>query len=298
MTSPCDHDGLWMKAKVHLNRSFAAGDAGEFEESALWAVSALELLAKAALAKVTPVLVADPTEDGRSMLVAAGLSKDFSKFKSIPAKSLFIRCSRAFPPFSEQEATRIAIMRNEELHSALSPFTGVDQDKWWQRYWAQSILLVHAQDKTLVALVGEQRVGTIEKHLARNKENIAARVATQVERARHRYEVATTSRDASAQIAEINQRDELDWDHRSSVECPACGEFAWLQGDSADQLDVEYDHEDGAARELLTVHAEGFGCEACGLHLNGAEYVAAAGLPDTFEDERPYDPGFDDYGND
>lgn len=298
MTSPCDHDGLWMKAKVHLNRSFAAGDAGEFEESALWAASALELLAKAALAKVTPVLVADPTEDGRSMLVAAGLSKDYAKFKSIPAKSLFIRCSRAFPPFNEQEANRIAIMRNEELHSALSPFTGVDQDKWWQRYWAQAVLLVHAKDKTLGALVGEPRVEAIEQYLARNKTTIAARVEAQVERARRRHEVAATSRDALAEIAEINQRDELYWDHRSSVECPACGELAWLLGDSADQIDVEYDYEDGTARETLEVYAEGFGCAACGLHLNGVEYVDAAGLPETFEDDRPYDPGFDDYGND
>lgn len=287
-----------MKAKVHLNRSFAAGDADEFEEAGLWAASALEILAKAALANVTPVLVADPNHDGRSMLVAAGLSKDFGKFKSIQAKTLFSRCSRAFPPFNEAEANRIAIMRNEELHSALSPFTSVDENDFWQRYWAQVVLLVHAQDRTLEALVGKQRVAAIEKHVAQNRANIAARVETQIKRAKQRFEAAASSRDAAAEIAQINQRDQLDWEHRSSVECPACGERAWLLGDSADQEDIEYDYEEGTARELLSVWAEGFGCEACGLHLNAAEFVEAAGLPETFGDDRPYDPGYEDYGND
>jgi hypothetical protein len=285
-----------MKAKVHFNRSFAASDAGAFEEAALWAASALEILAKAALANVTPVLVADPN-DG-SVLVAAGLSKDFGKFKSIQAKTLFSRCSRAFPPFNEAEANRIAIMRNEELHSALSPFAGVDQEDFWQRYWAQVVLLVHAQDRTLHDLVGAKRVATIEKHVAQNKANIAARVQAQIERAKQRYEAAATSKDVAAEIVKINERDELDWEHRSSIACPACGEKAWLLGDAADQEDVEYDYEDGTARELLSVWAEGFECEACGLHLNGAEYVEAAALPQTFEDDRPYEPGYDDYGND
>ena len=299
MTSPCDPIGLWMKARVHLNRSFAAREDGHFEESGLWAASALELLAKAALANVTPVLIADPSDEhGRSMLAAAGLTKDFGKFKSIQAFTAFKRCARAFKPFNETEANNIAQMRNAELHSALSPFTGIDQDAFWQQYWSQAVLLVHAQDKTLEDLVGRHQVSAIEAHVARNRANLAARVEAQVTRAKQRYEAAVTSRDAVAEIAEINRRDELPYEFRSSTRCPACGETAWLLGDSADQVDVEYDYEDGTAKELLTVWVEGFECEECGLHLDGAEYVEAAGLPDNFEDDRPYEPGYDDYGND
>jgi len=286
-----------MKAKAHLNRSFTASDAGEFEEGALWAASALEILAKAALANVNPALIADPTDDGLSLLVASGLSKDFGKFKSIPAKALFSRCARAFPPFNNDEANRIAIMRNEELHSALSPFTGIDQDDFWQRYWSQVVLLVHAQDRTLEALVGESRIAAIEKHVAENKANTAARVKAQIERARQRHEAAEASKDAASEIVRINERDHLNWEYRSPRACPACAEQAWLFGDVADQEDIDYDCEDGP-REMLSVWAEGFGCESCGLHLTGAEYLEAAGFPETFEDDRPYEPGYDDYGND
>lgn len=128
-----------------MNRSFAADADGDFEEAALWAASALELLAKSALAHVTPVLIADPNDEhGRSMLAAAGLTKDFGKFKSIQAFTLFKRCARAFKPFNESEANTIAQMRNAELHSALSPFTAIDQDGFWQQYWSQAVLLVYA----------------------------------------------------------------------------------------------------------------------------------------------------------
>jgi hypothetical protein len=189
-------------------------------------------------------------------------------------------------------------MRNAELHSALSPFTGIDQDEFWQQYWAQAVLLVHAQDKTLEDLVGVNRVAAIEAYVAKNKANIAARVEAQVTRARQRYEAAATSQDAAAEITQINQRDELSYEFRSSTTCPACEQTGWLLGDAGDQIDVEYDHEDGTAKEQLSVWVEGFECNACGLHLHGAEYVEAARLPEIFDDERPYDPGYDDYGND
>lgn len=99
MTRPCDRVGLWMKSKAFTNRSFAARDADDFEQAALWAAHALELLGKAALAKTSPLLIADPQDDGRSLLIAAGLSSDVSRFKSVPAKAVFSRCARAFPGF-------------------------------------------------------------------------------------------------------------------------------------------------------------------------------------------------------
>ncbi len=104
MTAPYDYDGLWIKAKLFINRSFSASDAGNFDEAGLWASFALELLGKGALAKVNPLLIADPSDDGKSLLIAAGVSKDFKGFKSIQAKAVFSRCARAFPPFNADEA--------------------------------------------------------------------------------------------------------------------------------------------------------------------------------------------------
>jgi len=72
MSKPWDPDALFVKAKLFLNHAMD-DESRQFDEQALWASLALELLAKAALAKVSPVLIAVPTEEGNSLLVACGL---------------------------------------------------------------------------------------------------------------------------------------------------------------------------------------------------------------------------------
>lgn len=298
MMTPCDRDGLWMKAKAHINRSFAARAAGEFEEAALWASTALELLGKSALAKVSPLLVADPTDDGRSLLIAAGLSSDMTRFKSIQAKAVFSRCARAFRPFDDKEAGRIATQRNEELHSALAPFTGIDEDAWWDRYWSQAVILVDAQDETLVDFVGAGNASIVENHLERNAANTSRRVQAMIDRAAQRYALAADSEDARRQITRLVERLRFDFDFTTDVDCPACEQDAFLFGDDVMESEVEEDYEEGTAIELLNVSADFFECENCGLRLDGPAYVSEAGLPESFEVERDYEPVYDDYGND
>ena len=53
MSKPWDPDALFIKAKLFLNHAMD-DDSRQFDEQALWASLALELLAKAALAKVSP----------------------------------------------------------------------------------------------------------------------------------------------------------------------------------------------------------------------------------------------------
>jgi hypothetical protein len=85
-----DYDAIWLKAVAFINR--ALDDADDFEERAFWAACCLELLAKAALTKISPVLIADINTDGNSLLIAAGLHEDSSTFVSVQAKTVFKRC--------------------------------------------------------------------------------------------------------------------------------------------------------------------------------------------------------------
>jgi hypothetical protein len=298
MISPCDAEGLWMKAKVYINRSFAAREQGDFEQAALWAANALELLGKAALAKVSPLLVADPQDDGRSLLIAAGVSSDTARFKSVPAKAVFSRCHRAFRPFSKEEAELIAKQRNEELHSAGSPFTGLDQDAWWDRYWSQAILLIHAQDMTLADIVGTHREEVIEGHLARNSENVVRRVDMMMSRASERWQAASDSKDTQRRGARLVRMTNYIAEHSAAQKCPVCRASGYLFGDEILSSEVEWDYEGGGGHELLVVAADGFECNQCALELYGSEYLAEAGLPGEFDSEREYVPMYDDYGND
>ncbi|MYS85232.1 hypothetical protein [Embleya scabrispora] len=136
MSAPFDHEALWMKAKLFLNRAMDDDDSRGFDEHALWAALALELLAKAALARVSPLLIAEPNEEGSNLLIASGLVKGDAKFTSVRAKTLMARCHRAFKPFDQSEAMKIINGRNEYLHSSGTGFMAIPAHLWWPRYWA------------------------------------------------------------------------------------------------------------------------------------------------------------------
>src|SRR5438045_2960097 len=89
-TSPAlDREALYAKSQVYIRRGFRAKSDNNTEEYQLWASFALELLSKAALAKVHPALVADPTHH-QSLFAACGcqISADL---KTITAKTVFER---------------------------------------------------------------------------------------------------------------------------------------------------------------------------------------------------------------
>jgi len=85
MIEPYDHEALWAKAKVFLNRAMDPGPERAFDEQALWASAALELLGKAALARVSPLLIAEPTEDGANLLIATGLIEGTARLAAVSA---------------------------------------------------------------------------------------------------------------------------------------------------------------------------------------------------------------------
>jgi hypothetical protein len=292
-----DPDALWLKGKVFINRALAAKDNGAFDEAGVWAASALELLGKAALSTISPLLIADPSDDGKSLLIAAGVSKDAQGFKTIQAKTVFSRCARAFPSFNEREAGLIAGNRNEELHSGTTPFQELHEDSWWERYWAQAAVLVAAQGKAVEALVGSQRAQEVEGYLARNVENIQRRVAASIERGQQHFEQLLSAAGGGTLRPTVPAASgEYEFEHEA--ECPACKSPGLLLGDYVGSSDIDYDSEDGYPTERLVVYAEEFACPYCGLHLQGSGALVAAGVPEQFDIDREAEHEWDDYGND
>ena len=87
MTASFDPEGLWIKSCLFVNR--ALDPDREFEEQAFWACCALELLGKSALARVSPLLIANPVDNGDSLLVASGLID--GRATSVQAKTVWSR---------------------------------------------------------------------------------------------------------------------------------------------------------------------------------------------------------------
>lgn len=287
---PHDPAAIWSKAKLFINRSFDALDADDGSLAMLWAAISLELLAKSALCRINPLLVADPSDDGRSLLLAAGLPGDTTRYKSIPAKALFSRCDRAFRTFDAKSAQAIAAERNAELHSGALPYTSIDDPAhWWERYWATAEVLVVCQHRELEELVGLLRLDVVQAHLDRNERSVQRRLNSLLDAARQRLELGHALR--ATLVSSL---------FSVEAECPACSNAALIYGDEVTESEVVNggDDDDPWPLELVTVLTDSFSCPTCGLFIEGRTYLSAAGFPESFEDEREYEPDWDDYGND
>lgn len=302
MTAPYDHDALWSKAKVFLNRAMDDSAERSPDEEALWAAAALELLGKAALARVSPLLIATPTEDGVNVLIAAGLVEGDAKFNSVAASTIFKRCQRAFRPFNAGDAQKFADARNEYLHGASLGFV-LPAKAWWPRFWALASVLVTAQDREVAELVGDDRVATVEQHLEQNSKNVEHRTEALIARAQQRL-AQYTAGTLPAKIQALWNADAdltLGLTYSTSHPCPACGGSGLLEGNEYTDAEYEYEYEDPESFPsfwaTLTVPGEYFSCPTCHLVLE-YDLLDEAGITENFEviDEDP--PMEQEYGND
>lgn len=306
MTAPYDHNALWLKAKLFVNRAMDADEIRSFDERALWATFALELLAKAALARVSPLLIAEPTEEGINLLIASGIVEGDAQFVSVRAKTVFTRCQRAFRPFNSDEAQNLVRARNGYLHGATAGFTPIPEDGWWPLYWRQAIILNSACERQVSDLVGHDRESIVENHLLKNRKNIEHRTEMLVEQAKLRL-TQHKAGTLPAKVASLWQPGldrSVSMAHSEGAVCPACGEIGVIEGEIIHDRDWTTEaigEDDYEIVVTLKVYSEHFSCANCGLVLDRPELIEEAGLDSTFvalgaEDDLPDFEG--DYGND
>jgi hypothetical protein len=71
-----ERDPLWAKAKLFLERAFEYP--ADDPQHGLWCSFGLELLARAAVASVSPTLLAEPDRDHQNLLHALGVGPKLS----------------------------------------------------------------------------------------------------------------------------------------------------------------------------------------------------------------------------
>lgn len=293
MTAPYDYEALWLKAKLFLNRAMDERDPRPFDEQALWASLALELLAKAALARVSPLLIADPRQDSTSLLAASGLIEANARFSTISTTLLYERCRHAYIPFNDKEATRISQARNEYLHGSTPGFTHLPPKDWWSRYWAQAVTLITALDREPYDLVGLDRAHIVDEHLEQNKKNVEHHTQMRIERAKRRLAQWKAGNLPAKVAAQWMPGPPLlhDLPYLSAAECPACGAEGIVQGEHIEKRTPQYvsGTDDVGARWEVEVFADVivtsavFHCGNCNLPLDDHAFVTQAGLPANFE---------------
>lgn len=304
-----DPEALWLKAKLFLNRAMDDEIEQSFDEQALWASLALELLGKSALARVSPTLIADPVETGNNMLVAAGLLDSSGPVTSVRASTIWTRCQRAFKPFDEKRAKKIADARNEYLHGGALGFLVGPPSSWWPEFWSLVDPLVTAQGRTLEDLLGEVRAGEAHRELERNAQHIENAVLALMAVARRgldkfsRGEMNTTE---LKRWSSQKPRASYHYSYEDEARCPVCGADGRVWGEEVDDIRIEVESvESSGEPEYMdycvgTIWAEAFWCPRCHLMLEGYQYIEAAGVDESFEviDEELRELRESEYGND
>lgn len=272
-----------------MERAF--GEPTEDPIFGLWAALALELLARSALASVSPALLAEPDKDHRYLLHALGRGAEKTSRKSIASVQVLQLCSTIFAEFTEEDknvATAIINRRNEELHSGTAAFIEYPSSKWLAGFHKACKALCKAQGKELADFYGDAEADNAEEMLAAQRTVVKGHVESKI--AAHRKVFDAKPKDERDKIAATAQKlaAELAWKGYHKTKCPSCGCWAGIQGDVYGRESVS--HEDGEVVVRRPVSPRSLSCSACDLRLMGYAELDSAGLGGRYTRTSHYSP--------
>ncbi len=258
-----NYDSLWQKAKVYAERAMRERRDGPLFP--FWCSLTLEFLARAALAKVHPALLADPRGD-ESMLYA--FNYPAKQPKSVPMATVLTRCCVIVPNFTDNERKTALVLverRNEELHTGHPAFDDLPTRLWLADFYRISKLILAHLDLSLEDLFG------LEESFAAQQMIDAADEAVIAE-ARRLRGIAEAAFNALPEEEREQQRIIGTAEARRQVTaqsnlviCPACGAQALVQGKVVTESEPRLEDED-IVRDF-TILPTTLKCFSCRLEL-------------------------------
>ena len=245
----------------------------------LWSSLSLELLARAALASVSPTLLAD-RRNWRNVRHALGhppTNRDF-KPMSISSSELLDILGELVPEFNKELVDFCAAhcaLRNAELHSGEEAFAGSADASWLPKCYATCDVLLRFMRKERGEFFGDSQVA--EDMVAAFHDKAAKAVARDIERHKKQWNAMTADEQTMA-LAQARAWATRHAGHRR--DCPACGSPALLHGSGQGPVTTEI-RDDLIVRRQTMVPSL-FECLACGLAISGFSKVSSCGLGDTF----------------
>lgn len=268
-----------------------------------WSTLTLELLGRAALANISPALVADSKNNWNNLLFSLGIQPKVTNFmpRAVDVSEVFNRLQDLIQDFTPELSTFCKghmSKRNEELHSGATPFVGTGVSSWLPTYYRAFGVLLGSMDDSL-----DRFLGASEAALA--KDMIVAAMDESAKSIKQLVNARTVVWDNFSD--EEKQRLHLQsatWATRQSghrVSCPACGCVAMLDGSpiAPPVKGIEEDEITETQEYLPSM----FECVGCGLKITGLPQLTAVGLGDTYTarftydaaEYYVYDAGYDGY---
>ena len=280
-----DEEALFTKAQRYAERMIQEHES-EWEH-ALWSSLCLELLARAALANVSPALLADP-DNWNNLYHSLGVPTE-AKFapKSIQISEVVRRLGSIFPTFNQELQSFCLIhtgRRNAELHSGDATFNGVARSSWLPRFFQACEALLATMELDLDHFFGSEEAEVARKLIMAATDESAKAVRGDVE-AHKRVWLAKNEKERGLLQEAARAFATRSAGHR--VSCPACGSPALVNGEPiaapTTRLDGDLIVE---TQDHLPTH---FQCVACGLKVHGLSRLNVIDLGDRFTNTYSYD---------
>jgi len=285
-----ERDPLWAKARLFFGRAFnTQRDDPAF---GLWCSIGLELLARAALASVSPSLLAQPDPAQKYLLHAVHKESEIPFPKSISASLVFELCKKIFPPFSEEDrklASALLNRRNEELHSGAAAFDQYNPGQWLVGFYHACQSLCTILGMALAELFGDQEAEFAGKLLAEDRDNLQNRVLSAIAARKKAFSTKEPDEQKAARVQAEELGRELSAKRHHRVVCPACGCTGTLQGTPFGKEHVTHE-ENGVIVVRQAISPIDFSCFACGLKLTTYAALETAGLGAPYTRTTTYSP--------
>jgi hypothetical protein len=301
---PWSRDALLAKAQRYAQEMLAlSADEWKF---GLTSTFVLEYLARAAVANISPALLAEH-KDWNNIYFAIGRTPTAPKFvpRSLDVSAVFRNLRDIVPSFTpEQEgfAAQHLNRRNEELHTGATPFDGV-RPGWIAPFYQTCQILLESMGETLTLLFGKEHAKSAAQMISASLDQSAKAVIKSIAAHRTVWEGkgATEQKKANSQASTWAIRQV---GHR--VSCPACNNDALVAGTPiSGPIKMLKGNLIVSKQQYLPAKFE---CVACQLKIAGLGQLTAAGLgaqytqTNTFDAASYFTPddeyaGFDDDNN-
>jgi hypothetical protein len=274
---PWSSEALFNKALLYVGE-MERYTANEWQFG-FWSSLSLELLARAAVAHVSPTLLAN-RKDWHNVYHALGHPATVKQFTptSITNNEVLGILREIIPEFTDelfQFCVKHCAYRNAELHSGEEIFADLGTSTWLAKYYASCAVFLRSIGKTLHELVTD--VGTAKALIASLSDTAAKAVQQDIKKHIELWD-SKTPEEREAGLAQATSWASRHAGHR--VKCPACGSPALIRGSGHGVVTTEVSEDVIVQRQ--TVVPSSFQCVACDLKIAGLSKLSACGLGDAF----------------
>lgn len=246
-----------------------------------WSALTLEILARASLSNISPVLVAEG-KDWNNIFYALGNNPNVQKFqpRTTDISELFRRVENIFPKFTKEMLDFSIIhinRRNSELHTGALPFDELGSSTWLPKFYSCVEVLLNTLGESLELLFGEDETNAAKTQIQALQDEAAKTVKGEI----NAHKTVWKAKGKAEREKLHKQAETLATRHVGHrVSCPSCQGISLVQGSpcGAPIQNLEDDH----VVEKQPILPSIFECTACGLKISGYSKLNACGLGDTY----------------